>query len=56
MQPYSTLANREMANFQKFDFLRFLTKNSVITGAGELNGTKQITLATHNSKCEMQEI
>ena len=35
------LTNREMVNFQKFDFLRFLTINSVTTGARELNGTSQ---------------
>ena len=40
----------------KFDFLLFLTINSVTTGARELNGTSQISLATHNAKGEMREI
>ena len=51
-----TLAKREMINGQKFDLLLFLTINSVTTGARELNGTRQISLATHNAKDEMQEI
>ena len=42
------LTNREMVNFQKLDFLRFLTANSVTTGAQELNRTSVISLATHN--------
>ena len=50
------LTNREMVNFQKLDFLRFLTINSVTTGARKLNGTSQISLATHNPKREMREI
>ena len=36
-----------MVNFQTFGFL---TTNSVTTGARELNGTRVISLATHNSK------
>ena len=35
------LTNREMVNFQKLDFLRFLTTNSFITGAHELNETQR---------------
>ena len=50
------MANREMVNFQKLDFLRFLTTNSVTTGARELDGPSVISLATHNSKREMLEI
>ena len=42
-----------MVKFQKLDFLQFLTINSVTTGTLELNGTSQISLATHNSKHEM---
>ena len=45
-----------MVNFKKLDFLRFLTINSVTTGARELNGTSQKSLATHNSKRKMREI
>ena len=40
------LTNREMVNFKKLDFLRFLTTNFVTTGARELNGTSQLLLAT----------
>ena len=47
---------KEMINGQKFNFLLFLTVNSVTTGARELNGTSQISLATHNAKGEMREI
>ena len=50
------LTNKEMVNFQKLDFLRFLTANAVTTGARELNWTSVISLATHNSKREMREI
>ena len=50
------LTKREMVNCQKFDFLLFLTINSVTTGARELNGTSQISLVTHNAKGEMPEI
>ena len=50
------LTDREMVNFQKLDFLRFLTTNSVTTGARVLNGTSVISLATHNSKRETREI
>ena len=46
----------EMINCQKCYFLLFLTINSVTTGARELNGTSQISLATHNAKGEMREI
>ena len=45
-----------MVNCQKFDFLLFLTINSATTAARELNGTSQISLATHNEKGEMREI
>ena len=45
-----------MVNFQKLDFLRVLTINSVNTAARELNGTNQISIVTHNSKREMREI
>ena len=45
-----------MINFQKFNFLLFLTINSVTTGVQELNGTSQMTLVTHNAKGEMREI
>ena len=48
------LTNREMVNFQKLDFFRFLTINSVTIGVRELNGTIQISLSTHNSKREMR--
>ena len=44
-----------MINCQKFNFLLFSTKNSVTTGARELNGTNQIPLATHNAKGGMRE-
>ena len=50
------LTNREMVNFQKIDFLRFLTTNSVTTGVRELNETSVVSLATHNSKRDMREI
>ena len=51
------LTNRETVNFQKLDFfLRFLTTNSVTTGARELNATSVISLAPHNSKREMRDI
>ena len=45
-----------MINCQKFNFLAFLTINSVTTGVRELNGTSQISLVTHNAKGEMREI
>ena len=47
---------REIINCQQFNFLLFLTINSVTTGARELNGTSQISLVTHNAKGEMREI
>ena len=50
------LTKREMINFQKLDFLRFLTTISVTTGARELNGTSVISLVTHNSKREMRDL
>ena len=50
------LTNKEMANFQKLDFLRVLTTNPVITGARKLNGTSVKSLAIHNSKREMRDI
>ena len=46
----------ETINCQKFNFLLFLTINSVTTGVRELNGTSQISLVTHNAKGEMREI
>ena len=36
------LTNREMVNFKKLDFLRFLTINSVTKRARELNGTSHV--------------
>ena len=45
-----------MVNFQNLNFLRFLTTNSVTTGARELNRTSVILLATDYSKCTMREI
>ena len=45
-----------MVNCQKCDFLLFLTINSVTTGERELNGTSQISLATHNAKGEMRDL
>ena len=50
------LTEREMVNLQKFNRLLFLTLNSVTTGVRELNGTSQISLATHDAKGEMREI
>ena len=50
------LTKREMVNCQKFNFLLFLTINSVTTGVRELNGTSQISLVTHDAKGEMREI
>ena len=47
---------REMINCQKFNFLLFLTTNSVTIGVRELNGTSQILLVTHDAKGEMREI
>ena len=48
--------NREMIKNFKFDFLQFLTINSVTTGARDLNGTSQISLATHDAKGDLREI
>ena len=48
------LAEREMINCQKFNFLLFLTINSVTTGVRELNGTSQMSLVTDNAKGEMR--
>ena len=45
-----------MINCQKFNFLLFLTINSVTTGVRELNVTSQISLVTHDAKGEMREI
>ena len=45
-----------MINCQKFNFLLFLTINSVTTEVRELNGTSQISLVTHDAKGEMREI
>ena len=50
------LNKREMINCQKFNFLLFLTINSVTTAVRELNGTSQISLVTHDAKGEMREI
>ena len=50
------LTKREIVNCNKFDFLLFLTINSVTTGARDLNGTSLMSLATHNAKGEMREI
>ena len=47
---------RELINCQKFNFLLFLTINSVTIGVRELNGTSQISLVTHDAKGEMREI
>ena len=44
-----------MIKFQ-IDFLQFLTINSVTTGARDLNGTSQISLATHDAKGDMRDI
>ena len=46
------LTKREMINCQKFNFLLFLTINSVTTAVRELNGTSQISLVTHDAKGE----
>ena len=45
-----------MINCQKFNFLLFLTINSVTTAVRELNQTSQISLVTHDAKGEMREI
>ena len=50
------LTKREMINCQKFNFLLFLTINSVTTAVRELNETSQISLVTHDAKGEMREI
>ena len=50
------LTKREMINCQKFNFLLFLTINSVTTVVRELNETSQISLVTHDAKGEMREI
>ena len=50
------LNKREMVNFQKLDFLRFLTTNSLTAGARELNGISVISLATNNSKREVRDL
>ena len=50
------LTKREMINCKKFNFLLFLTINSVTTAVRELNGTSQISLITHDAKGEMREI
>ena len=50
------LTKREMINCQKFNFLLFLTTNSVTTGVRDLNGTSQISLVTQDAKGEMREI
>ena len=44
------LTKREMINSPKFNFLLFLTINSVTTAVRELNGTSQISLVTHDAK------
>ena len=50
------LTKREMINCQKFNLLLFFTLNSVTTGVRELNGTREISLVTHDAKGEMREI
>ena len=47
---------RKLINCQKFNFLLFLTINSVTIGVRELNGISQISLVTHDAKGEMREI
>ena len=48
------LTNREMVNFQKFDFFRFFFINCVTTGGRELNGISQTGLdpIIQSAKCE----
>ena len=48
------LTKREMINCQKFNFLLFLTINSVTTAVRELNETSQISLVTHDAKGEIR--
>ena len=43
-----------MVNCHKFNFLLFLTINSVTTWVRELNGTSQISLVTHDAKGECE--
>ena len=43
-----------MINCQKFNFLLFLTINSVTTGVREFNVTSQISLVTHDAKGEIE--
>ena len=50
------LTKREMINCQKFNFLLFLTINSVTTAVRELDGTSQISLVTNDAKGEIREI
>ena len=45
-----------MVNFQKIDFLRFLTINSVTTDPRKLNGTSLVTLATHIQSAKARDI
>ena len=52
----STRGTNLMINCQKFNFLLFLTINSVTIGVRELNETSQISLGTHDAKGEMREI
>ena len=42
-------SRKYLVNFQKLDFLRFLTINSATTGERDLNWTSQISLPTHHS-------
>ena len=50
------MTKKEMIKYQKFNFLLFLTVNSVTTGVPELNGTGQISLVTHNAKGGLDEV
>ena len=50
------MTKREMIKCQKFNFLLFLTINSVTTAVRELNGTSQISLVTHDAKGKIREI
>ena len=45
-----------MINYQKCNFFAIITISSVTIGVRELNGTRQISLVTHDAKGEMREI
>ena len=53
---HGILTEREMINYQKFNFLLFLAINYVNTGLRELNGTSKMSLITRNAKGQMREI